>query len=427
MENKTQWSKTTRYLGLIAILIAVCGLLYISKSSLGLIFFAALIAYVLTPLITFGQNTLHMSRKIAVIFAYVILIILIILLISEVIPLISDQINRFVSLDWPQVINGINSWLDDLIQKTQKQQLEIGTHSIDLTPLLLNLQEQISSFDISAGISQASSPGISNIFQNVISVSANIITKIISTLILILTTAMASIYFSSDGYKAKNWLVNLFPENYQPEIRELLTRLVRVWNNYFAGEIKLMVYIGSITAIVCYFLGIRWAALLGIIAGFCEIVPNIGPIISCFPALISAAIFRSSRIHVNVVILCIIVIIAYIVIQQTENLFIVPHLMGNALDIHPAVIILGIMILSSRLGIWGALLASPLIGLIKEIFYFVLHKVKGEDPYPDIYSPKVEVEQKISYKQNSFSGDIVKKIKSSPLYKKIEKTIKWKK
>ena len=90
-----------------------------------------------------------------------------------------------------------------------------------------------------------------------------------------------------------------------------------------------------------------------------------------------------------VIIVAILAVIAAVLIQQTENIFLVPHIMGNALELHPVVIIIGILALSSRMGLIGAVFAAPMIALFKEILYFIICKIKRQDPYPDLFE-KIE-------------------------------------
>ena len=199
-------------------------------------------------------------------------------------------------------------------------------------------------------------------------------------------TITGNVYNGRDGWKLGPFLVSIFPQVYQPEIRELISRLGQVWNNYFVGQIKLMLYIGVGTFLITSFLGMKWVVMLGIIAGFLEIIPNIGPIIAAIPAILSAAIFGSSWIDVNRLVLILIVIAAYTLIQQLENVIVVTRIMGKAMELHPVLIILGVLILSSRLGILGALLASPILGILKVALHFVISKIKKEDPYPELYA-----------------------------------------
>jgi predicted PurR-regulated permease PerM len=135
---------------------------------------------------------------------------------------------------------------------------------------------------------------------------------------------------------------------------------------------------------------LHWVLVLGITAGLLEVIPNIGPILAVIPAVFSAAIFGSKWIPLSNFSIVLIVVGAYILIQQLENVLIVPRVMGNALEIHPVAVILGILILSSRIGFIGALIAAPVIGLLKVVLGFIISKLRGEDPYPELYLPKEE-------------------------------------
>lgn len=384
-EKDPRWSNSIRYIALVAMAALLIFALYIARSSLNLVLIAMLIAYLLSPIVRFFQKRLHFKRGLAVAVAYIILLILVIVAISFILPWISEKVQAFFMLDWPMLIGRIDGWLDTWIKELEVNQFTVGGFEIDLATPLIEFRQQINSINAKSINIQDMVPNISSILQNAVMISTDMIGRVVTVLLMGLTATMASIHFSKDGYKLGGFIVNLFEEKYRPELRELLHRLGEIWHNYFAGELKLMLFIGLLSCAVFGALGLKWALLLGIIAGFCEVVPNIGPILACVPAAISALVFGSSWLDVNNILLLLIVVVACIVIQQLENIIIVPRIMGDALDLHPVVIILGILILSSRLGIFGALLASPLIGLSKEVLSFVVKKIKQEPPYPEIY------------------------------------------
>ncbi len=385
MEKTRQWSDPLRYVALIGLIIFMIVMIYIARGSLTLIFMAGLIAYILSPLVKFQVRVLRFPQSLAVIISYLSLIVLVILITSLVFPLVAGKMQGFLSRDWPMAVESIDAWLGEIILELDVKQLTIGNVGIDLTVPLVELRRVINSFDLSKINVTSLVPDFSSMIQSVISVSANIVGTIFNVIITVVTTVMASIHFCNDGWKLKKWIPRLFREAYRPEVEELIRRFSQVWDNYFAGQLKLMLFIGVTTFVVCSALGLKWALLLGIIAGFCEVVPNIGPIIACFPAILSALIFGSEWIPLSNFLMAVVTVGAYILIQQLENILIVPRVMGSALNIHPVVITLGILILSSRLGLLGALLTAPLIGLMKEILGFLLCKIRKEDPYPEIY------------------------------------------
>lgn len=387
MEGNSRWSDPLRYMSLAVVFIALIVLLIISKNSLPLILVAAIIAYVLYPIVKLLNEKIHLPRNLSIIIAYLVLAILIIVIFSLIIPLITSNIQAFFSLDWPTILESFDSWLDSLIKSTEVDQVSIGGIELDLATPLIELRKNLNSISLTKINLTQIVPNITGAITSVVNISTGIIGTVATTLIMMLTTIMASFHFCKDGKLFAGWIVKLFPVKYQMEIKALFHRMALVWNNYFIGELKLMGIIGLLTFLTSTALGLRWSLLLGIIAGFCEIVPNIGPILACIPAALIALILGSSWLPVSNFILMLIVIVVQILIQQAENILIVPRVMGSALNLHPVIIILGILILSSRLGILGALFAAPIIGLAREILYFILSKIRNEDPYPELLKP----------------------------------------
>ena len=75
-------------------------------------------------------------------------------------------------------------------------------------------------------------------------------------------------------------------------------------------------------------------------------------------------------------------LVFYILVQQFENVFVVPRVLGGAVDLHPMVVMIGVLVGASVAGIFGALLAAPVIASGIEIIRYLYQKVLGEDPYP---------------------------------------------
>ena len=391
-ENKKQiviekpvWTNGVRYIAIVGLIILIVFSAYLVRGSLTLLAVSALTAYLMNPVARLFNQKLHIKRSTSVIIAYILLVILVIIAISFIIPRVTQAVINFFDRDWPQILNAIEDYIETLQTEVKTVELSIGGFKLDLSSPLDKLQEWLKEFRSESINIESIIPDLTEAARKVFTFSTGVFGQIFTGFIMTITAFMASMYFCMDGHKLGGYIINLFENKYQPEIRELMHRIRMVWDSYFAGELKLMLYIGLITFAVYSLLGIRWAILLGVIAGFCEVVPNIGPILAALPAFISALIFGSSWIPLNNVVVAILAVVAAVLIQQTENIFLVPHIMGNALELHPVVIIIGILVLSSRMGFLGAVFAAPIIALVKEILYFVLSKVKKIDPYPELY------------------------------------------
>ena len=379
------WTNGVRYIALVGLIILTVYIGYLVRGSLTLVVISALVAYLMSPIARFFNRKLRVPRNTAIILSYVLLIILIIIAISVIIPRVTQAVSNFFVNDLPQILDAFDDYIELLESEVDSVQIAIGDFTLDLSEPLTKLQQKIREFRVEAINIESFFPDLTAAARQVFSISTGVFGTLMTAVIMMITSVMASVYFCRDGHKLGGYVVSLFEDKYQPEIRELLHRIRMVWDSYFAGELKLMIYIGLITFVVYSILGIRWALLLGIIAGFCEVVPNIGPILAAVPAFISALIFGSRWIPVSNLAMAVIAIVAAVIIQQTENIFLVPHIMGNALELHPVVVLIGIMVLSSRMGILGAVFAAPMIALCKEILYFIIYKIKRQDPYPELY------------------------------------------
>lgn len=167
----------------------------------------------------------------------------------------------------------------------------------------------------------------------------------------------------------------------------LLRRIVRLWMLYIKGQLLMSLIIGLLTFLVGLAIGLPYAFFLGLLAGVLETVPNIGSLIALVPAVL-VALWQGSRfIHVQNWVFALIVVGAYLVVQQVGELVIHPRIMGKRLDL-PAIVVLLVVILGAAVGnIVGAYLAVPLLVTVREIARYVIRKVKKLPPFPDETPP----------------------------------------
>ena len=114
-----------------------------------------------------------------------------------------------------------------------------------------------------------------------------------------------------------------------------------------------------------FLLGIRFSAVLGVIAGVTELVPVIGPLLGAIPgSLVTLATSPNDLVPV---------LLLYVGIQLVENALLVPRIQGRAVEIHPAIIMVILVVASEAAGLWGVLLAVPVAAVARDVFkYFYL-------------------------------------------------------
>jgi predicted PurR-regulated permease PerM len=162
----------------------------------------------------------------------------------------------------------------------------------------------------------------------------------------------------------------------------LLGRIARLWLAFIRGQVILMLVVGVITWLGLIALGVPHALALGAAAGLLEIVPNLGPVISTALGAVVALQYGSSYLPISNPLLAVLVILFYVLVQQVENIFIVPRVMGDALKLPALVVLAGITAGAAVGGVPGALLATPVIATARELWRFYRHKRRGEEPFP---------------------------------------------
>ena len=184
----------------------------------------------------------------------------------------------------------------------------------------------------------------------------SIFSSTLSALAGILVLIFVSIFVASDPGLYHRGLMHLFPHSVRPRAGEVLSATATTLRRWLVMQLVAMVVIGVVTTVALLVLGIPGAIALGIIAGFLEFIPYVGPILSAVPAIAMALTDSPDK--------AIYVVIAYIAIQQLEGLVLQPMLMKEGLELPPVLTILGQALFSIVLGFLGLLLAVPLIATV---------------------------------------------------------------
>jgi predicted PurR-regulated permease PerM len=148
-----------------------------------------------------------------------------------------------------------------------------------------------------------------------------------------------------------------------------------------------MFVMGVATWFLNFLLGTPYPLFLGILAGFLELIPNLGPVLAWIPAFILALVFGSTRfVEMDPLVFALIVSAGYLLLSGLENQILVPRIMGNAVNLPPVVVLIGCIVGGSTLGIAGIFLAVPVMATGKEVFLYLYGKVletEGDLPPPE--------------------------------------------
>jgi predicted PurR-regulated permease PerM len=175
----------------------------------------------------------------------------------------------------------------------------------------------------------------------------------------LLTVLVISFYLVAEEKGMKKFIGMLVPADQQDFTWQLMTKIQHKMGMWVLGQIILSFSIFLLTFIGLSILGVKYALFLALLAGLLEVVPYIGPFVSAIPAVFFALIQSPA--------LVVAVIILYVIIQKTEGYVLVPKIMEKTVGTSPLVVLLALLIGFKLAGIFGLLLAVPLVSAVTVI------------------------------------------------------------
>jgi predicted PurR-regulated permease PerM len=323
---------TTRYIVGIGLFILGLFVLYLSRSILSTVIIAALITFLVKPLIIFLNTKLRSPKGLTIAIVYAIVVIVILVAPLILLPPLVTTFNTILSYDYQTLLQDVIVWAERT---------------------LLDLKFQ-----------QSAIPGFDPVVDSIVDPLLQVLQDTEPITIPQLPPVPDILAF------------------YREEVDTLLTKVTSTMGAWLRGNITLMVVIGVTVWIGNLILGTPNAFFLGVISGLFELIPNIGPALALIPAVLVALTQGSSHIDVSNFSFAIIVLIFYLLVQVLENNFVVPRVMGQELELHPLVVLIGILVGAASFGVLGALLAAPVIAMAKVVLKYLYLKVLGEDPFP---------------------------------------------
>lgn len=178
---------------------------------------------------------------------------------------------------------------------------------------------------------------------------------------------LSAYLFLADREKISSWFSNLFPAHQRKRMNEFLRKLNFSLARFFRGTLLLMLIVGFIVGFSLWVLGIKYYLLLGVIAALCNLIPNIGYVLSFIPAILIGVLSPAPVVNV------IKIVSVYVGEQLLENFVLGPIIIGKSAKLHPVVVMIVLIMGGAIFGFWGVVLAVPLTICIRELLNFYLN------------------------------------------------------
>ena len=325
-------------------------------SSILLLIIASLLAYALSPAVQLLER--FMPRLIAVLLVYIVVLGGIGFLGYYIFTVAAQQSMHLVS--------------------TLRELLASG--NAEKSPILQWLH--------SIGVTQKQIQDVADQLLNQAGTIANSIVDLVfgffTALIDIALVAIMSIYLMLDGPRVREWMIVYVPLRQQERATFLQNTIQRVVGGYIRGQFTMAVIIGVLVGIIVTLFHVPYAALLGLLAFILEFIPILGTLISgavCVAAALSVGWLTALG-----------VLVCFIGVHIIEGDILGPRIVGKAIGLHPVVAIFALTAGAELFGIWGALLASPVAGVIQSLLAAIWLEWRKAQPAEFPKAPPIEPE-----------------------------------
>jgi len=355
-----RWNTTVKLVVVLIILILLALVLYRFREVIPPLAIAFLLAFILNPIVDFLVERVHLSRGLATALVFLILIVGMLGIIATPVTALSSVLRfiRTTQVDVIRIITNIGAFFE--------RPLEIGGYSLDLSGVYQELSTTLTSF-------------VSSVAQGTLDAALNLASGAF-WLIVILITAF---YLIKDADRLTEYIDALPPPGYGEDFIRLRQQITDVWNAFLRGQLVMGLVMALLTTVVCTAVGLPYAAVMGLISGVTEFIPNLGPIIALIPAVLVALFEGSNFLPLSNFWFAVLVFGLYLVIQQIEGNLILPRVMGSSLHLHPLAVLIGIIVGGNMAGIIGMLLAAPVLATLRVLARYVFCRLYDRDPFAE--------------------------------------------
>jgi predicted PurR-regulated permease PerM len=381
VQPSTEWSDATKRMVAVAGVLLAIFILYISRSVLPFILVAAILAFLLDPVVVFFNSRLRMPYWLAVILTYFLLLIALLLLPLIATPAVINAVSS-IEIDIVDLVRRTANWLQQTLESIRF--VEILEFQLDLSPVVDPALETLTGVVPEALIpsAQAIVQSIPSAVELATGFASTVVGTVVWAFVAFLFTIIYAIYLSLDLPKFGSTFWELVPAPYRSEYLELWHQVRATWAAFLRGQLILGLIVGVIVGVGNAALGVPGALVLAIIAGLLEALPNIGPVLAAIPAVTLALFQGSSVLTVSNLVFAVIVTLFYMFVQQLENNIIVPRLLGQAVDLPSVLVMAGVVVGASVGGLLGAFMAVPVMATGRIVAQYAYNKILGRPPFP---------------------------------------------
>jgi predicted PurR-regulated permease PerM len=330
------WRALVRPLVFVLLVVIAIAILRRIPLTIEVFIVATLIAYGINPLIRVMAK--RIPRPLVILIVYTTFLALLLIGAVVVVPTAIDQLQT--------LYNNSGDYLNTAQQFVDKQEAVInkrfGGHV--LPPQLKNLED--------TAVSR-----LSDFLQTALSSAGVLVVSLINAIVVGVTAIILSYYFLVNAFAIRETFLGLFPERSQDSARFFASEVGRVFGGFVGGQIVLSAFSGLFTFFGLELVGSAYALLLGILTGLLYAIPYLG-IFAAVVVGILLGLLQGWQVALWTA-------LVIVIVTKFADIVLVPKVMSESVGVSPMGIIFAVFAGGELFGLWGLILAIPVVALFK--------------------------------------------------------------
>ncbi|MCK5634998.1 MAG: AI-2E family transporter, partial [Anaerolineales bacterium] len=239
---------------------------------------------------------------------------------------------------------------------------------------------EFSQFDLAA-VGEQVIATIQPLLREASSLITFLATGVIESLTRIILVLAIAYFLIFDYRRIRAVLKNISIPGYKQDIQRLQRELLRIWQAFMRGQLLIVTITAFLTYLLMQILGLRFPIGLGVLGGIAKFIPIVGPVTAGFIAALVGLFQPTNWFGLVPLAYAAVIVIGVVILDQSIDIFLVPRIMGTTLNLHPALILVGLVIGASLAGVIGLLLSAPTIASFLLLGRYVYRKMSDLSPW----------------------------------------------
>jgi predicted PurR-regulated permease PerM len=361
------WNNSTKIIVNVLILVIILGLLIRFSSLVTPLVIALLLALLFHPIAEFINVRLHVPWNLAVNIIFLITVVAIVTLLT---------IGGFALIEQ---IQGLIVFLQKNLPNLPSFLTEVTSQSYSIGPFPINLT-QINWTDIGNQLINYIQPLLAKMGDLIGSVAGGAASVIATIFFALILSYLITI--ETGGSREKILILNI--PGYQADLERIGKEISLIWNAFLKGQAVIIFIRTILYSILLGALGVHFYVGLAIGAGIANLIPYLGVTIAWITYFFVALLQGTTFFGLDSFSYALLVTVSAWLLDNIYDNTVTPRVMGGALKLHPAAIMVAAIVGLNLFGLMGMFLAAPVLASLKLIFQYIQRKMQDKDPWQNM-------------------------------------------